>query len=221
MENDFIVSEMNSYLHTATTVLSDWLGKILPKTSKDWWEDSVLGNLTNRQWELAKENHYSELSDFDLAALLGIADKSWYAMRNVIFLPNRERECIREMKRVRNNWAHLSAALPGKDAILKDLATLHDFFEQRGCEDRILEELEQFLKTVKSPIAGFESSPRERIVDVEAKKGPKAKPENDIPEMSLVYLIGNPEVRGMVKSVSDFGDTKKYEVFVNGDIKTF
>ena len=27
----------------------------------------------------------------------------------------RERECIRDMMRVRNNWAHVSAMLPGKD----------------------------------------------------------------------------------------------------------
>lgn len=42
-------------------------------------------------------------------------------MREVAYLPTKERECIRDMMRVRNNWAHCSAVLPGKDTIIADL----------------------------------------------------------------------------------------------------
>lgn len=55
-----------------------------------------------------------------LASLLRIADKSWYTMWEIANLPSREREGIRDMMRVRNNWAHCSAVLPGKDTIIKD-----------------------------------------------------------------------------------------------------
>lgn len=67
---------------------------------------------------MAIERDFTELGQFDLATLLRISDKSWYAMHNVVFIPTRERECIRDMTRVRNNWAHVSAMLTGKDAIL-------------------------------------------------------------------------------------------------------
>ena len=146
MDNDQIVSRMNTYLHTSANVLADWLGCLLPRASDDWWEECILDKLSYNQREMAIERGFTELGQFDLAALLRLADKSWYAMRNVTFLPTRERECVRDMMRVRNNWAHVSAMLPGKDAILADLATLHDFFEQRGCEDSLLNEIDRMIE---------------------------------------------------------------------------
>ena len=87
MDNDQIVSRMNSYLHTSANVLADWLGSLLPRASDDWWEECVLDKLSYNQREMAIERGFTELGQFDLAALLRIADKSWYAMRNVTFLP--------------------------------------------------------------------------------------------------------------------------------------
>jgi hypothetical protein len=87
MDNDQIVSRMNLYLHTSANVLADWLGSLLPRASDDWWEECVLDKLSYNQREMAIERGFTELGQFDLAALLRIADKSWYAMRNVAFLP--------------------------------------------------------------------------------------------------------------------------------------
>lgn len=222
MDNDQIVSRMNTYLHTSSNVLAEWLGKLLPRTSDDWWEDCVMAKLSYNQAEMARERGFTELGQFDLAALLRIADKSWYEMRNVAFLPTRERECIRDMMRVRNNWAHVSAMLPGKDVILADLATLHDFFEQRECEDSLVNEVDRMIEEVKSPsTVDFSSFVQEESVQSVEDIEPKVADENEITEKSLVYLIGNPDVRGIVMSITDLGDTKKYDVFVDGNFKTF
>ena len=40
-------------------------------------------------------------------------------------------------------------------------------------------------------------------------------------EKSLVYIVGSPETRGMVFSVTSVGGTHKYEVFVEGSLKTY
>ena len=222
MYNDQIVSRMNTYLHTAANVLADWLGELLPRTSDYWWEDCVMAKLSYNQAEMARERGFTELGQFDLAALLRIADKSWYEMRNVAFLPTRERECIRDMMRVRNNWAHVSAMLPGKDAILADLATLHIFFEQRECEDSLVNEVDRMIEEVKSPsTVDFSSFAQEEQVQPVNDIEPEVVDENEITEKSLVYLIGNPKVRGIVMSIKDLGDTKKYDVFVDGKFKTF
>lgn len=222
MDNDQIVSRMNTYLHTSSNVLAEWLGKLLPRTSDDWWEDCVMAKLSYNQAEMARDRGFTELGQFDLAALLRIADKSWYEMRNVAFLPTRERECIRDMMRVRNNWAHVSAMLPGKDAVLADLATLHDFFEQRECEDSLVNEVDRMIEEVKSPsTVDFSSFVQEESVQSVEDIEPKVADENEITEKSLVYLIGNPDVRGIVMSITDLGDTKKYDVFVDGNFKTF
>lgn len=220
MDNDQIVSRMNTYLHTSATLMEDWLGKLLPRTSDNWWEECVIEKLSYNQRETALTRGFTQLGDFDLAALLRIADKAWYAMRSVAFLPTRERECIRDMMRVRNNWAHCSATLPGKDVIIADLFTLHQFFEQMECDDSLVGEVDLMIEEVKSPsTVDFSTiSNTEEDASVEQEE---VVDENDIVEKSLVYLIGDPSVKGIVMSITDLGDTKKYDVFVDGSFKTY
>ena len=55
MDNDQIVSRMNSYLHTSANVLAEWLGSLLPRASDDWWEECVLDKLSYNQREMAIE----------------------------------------------------------------------------------------------------------------------------------------------------------------------
>ena len=219
MDGNHIVSSMNTNLHIAANVLVEWLGNMLSRASENWWNECVIDNLSYNQRETARANGFTKLEDFDLAALLRIADKSWYTMRRVAFLPTRERECIRDMMRVRNNWAHCGANIPGKDTILQDLNTLHDFFEQRECDEQVINEIERLMAEVKSPsTVDFEAlvQPEETIgTPLENISG------NEIHEKGLVYLIGDPSVRGVVMSISNLDDTKKYEVFVNGNFKTY
>lgn len=222
MDNDRIVSRMNAYLHTSANVLAEWLGKLLPRVSENWWEECVLDKLSYNQRETARVRGFITLGEFDLAALLRIADKSWYAMRNVRFLPTRERECIRDMMRVRNNWAHVGAMLPGKDTILADLATLHDFFEQRDCADSLINEIDRMIEEVKLPsTVDFPAFSQEKQEVKTNETNSVAVDESDITEKSLVYLVGSPDVRGIVMSITDLGDTKKYDVFVDGKFRTF
>ena len=43
----------------------------------------------------------------------------------------------------------------------------------------------------------------------------------EIQEKDRVFLTGSPDTKGMVFSVTDIGGTKRYEVFVEGEVKTF
>ena len=219
MNSNLIISHINALLHDAANILVNWLGELLPKACKTWWEDCVIDNLNYNQQETAKAKGFTKLEDFDLAALLRIADRSWYTLRQVAYLPTKERECIKDMMRVRNNWAHCSANLPGKDAIIQDLNTLHDFFEQRGCDEKLLGEIEHLIEDVKSPSSvDFEELTKTEKPIEEPQKPAK---ENEIHEKGLVYLIGTPDVLGIVLSIKDLGNTKKYDVFINGNINTY
>ena len=94
MDSIEIVSNINALLHEISGSLEKWLGDILPRVTDSWWEDCVLTSLSYSQREIAQKKNFSRLSDFDLAALLRIANKSWYDMRTVSYLPNNERECM-------------------------------------------------------------------------------------------------------------------------------
>ncbi len=210
-----IISKMNDYLYKAAKSLALWLGDMLPKSGEDWWDECVIGNLKFNQRELALRNKYSKLADFDLAALLRIADKSWYTMRGYAFLPISERECLRDVMGVRNNWAHCSAELPGKDMILFDIKTLSRFFLQMGCDDYVMA-LDEFYREVESPVSAMSA-----VTLKEPKREEKQASAGSILEKSLVYIVGSPDIKGMVFSVSALGNTKKYEVFVDGSLKTY
>lgn len=218
-----IISEMNSYLHKAAICLSSWLIEMLPKTGEDWWEECVLSNLSYNQREIAEQKGITRLDEFDLAALIRIADKSWYTMRGYAFLPTSDRDVIRDMYGVRNNWAHCAAEIPGKDTILANIDTLIRFFQQFN-QDSLIPDLYDFKKIVERP----------DIYQVEKTDtfGTEPKSNNDnqqkhinatgaINEKSFVYIIGHPETKGMVFSIETVGGTNKYSVFVDGSLKTY
>lgn len=81
MNEQVIVSKMHEYLHTSTKELCAWLAKMLPRVCEDWWQVCVIDNMSYVQRQYAEENGFAKLEDLDLAALLRVADKSWYDMR--------------------------------------------------------------------------------------------------------------------------------------------
>lgn len=218
MDDQYIVSKINEYLHQATGLLVAWLDGKLRRVSDDWWNECVLDRLSYRQREIAIEKGVKELSDFDLAAVLRIADKNWYDMRSFAYLPTSERECIRDMQSVRNNWAHCAGTLPGKDAIINDIEVLSKFFEQMEAPQADINQLEEFKKNVQNEniaaMTSVEEIEEDLIIEGEIS-------DSEIKEKDTVYLVGDPKTRGMVFSVQNIGTTTKYEVFVDGGLRTF
>lgn len=220
MDNQTIVSKMNSYLHESAAALVTWLEGILPKVDDTWWDDCVLNSLSYTQREIAITKAFSKLSDFNLAALLRIANKSWYDMRTVAYLPSSEREVIREMMTVRNNWAHCSAELPGKDVVLNDLHTISTLISQLGGDKSILKDISEFIEYVERPdsIKINVQSIKEETSSTQASS---SMSDGIIRENSLVCLVGYPEVRGVVHAIKNIGSVKKYDVFVNGKLNSY
>lgn len=220
MDNQTIVSKMNSYLHESAAALVTWLEGILPKVDDTWWDDCVLNSLSYTQREIAITKAFSKLSDFNLATLLRIANKSWYDMRTVAYLPSSEREVIREMMTVRNNWAHCSAELPGKDVVLNDLHTISTLISQLGGDKSILKDISEFIEYVERPdsIKINVQSIKEKTSSTQASS---SMSDGIIRENSLVCLVGYPEVRGVVHAIKNIGSVKKYDVFVNGKLNSY
>lgn len=226
MNEKNIVSKINSYLHTATKDLAGWLNKMLPRVTEDWWPECVTSNLSYAQRRFAEENRYTQLDQFDLAALLRIADKSWYNMRSIAYLPYSDRQSLRDMMKVRNNWAHCAGVLPDKDVVIHDLETILNFFESIIITNIYTKELQEFIKEVGA--LDFASLAVDET-PIESEKTDNAPPVSSVPaadisdikEKDRVFLTGDPDTKGMVFSISKVNGVAKYEVFVDGDIKTF
>ncbi|MBP3856863.1 MAG: DEAD/DEAH box helicase family protein [Ruminiclostridium sp.] len=217
MNEQTIVSKIHEYLHIATKELCTWLSNMLPRVGEDWWQTCVMDNLSVIQRQFAEENGYSKLDDLDLAALLRVTDKSWYDMRSFAYLPTRERQCVRDMMKVRNNWAHLSVAITDKDIVLRDLDIILSFFEGIMVTNKYT----QGINELKHDIENTDFS---AVFNKENDNFQAQEPSivsDDIHERDKVYLTGSPDTIGMVFSISDVSGTKKYEVFVDGETKTF
>lgn len=222
MDAQKIITSMNSFLHGAAVSLVDWLNRMLPRVTKSWWEDCVLRSLSYTQHELAVSKGFSKLSDFDLAALLRITDKSWYDMRTTgVYLPTKEREVVREMMAVRNNWAHCSTELPGKDTILHDLNTLSTFVGQIGGSQDLCNEIEKFILFIEQPDSVPISSYETESVKTEETITSGKVDQNEIRVNSMVYLVGSPETKGIVVSVKQRGSVTQYDVFVNNNLRQY
>lgn len=219
MNERTVVSKVNGYLHAATKELCDWLEKMLPRVTDEWWHECVLNNLSYAQRDLAENNGSTRLDQLDLAALLRVADKSWYSMRSFAYLPTSQRECVRSMVKVRNNWAHCAGSIPDKDMVIRDLEVILNFFETVIITNLYTEDITAFKKEVEQTDFSdvFETPVLPSAISMEA--GPADA--NEIREKDKVYLIGEPQTKGMVFSVSEVDGVKKYEVFVDGDFRTF
>ena len=136
MGDQAIVRAMTGFLHTATVALAAWLGELLPKVqlrgSEGWWKALVEDRLTEPQRRIAQQHGVRTLEDLDLAALLRVADKNWYGLCGVRQLDRGLLDAIRELQGVRNNWAHCSGALPGREAVLGDLERVGLLFRLLG-----------------------------------------------------------------------------------------
>lgn len=221
MDTQMIISSMNFFLHEASKTMLNWLNTLLSMVTDNWWDECVKTSLTFTQHEIAIEKGYSKLSDFDLAALLRIANKSWYNLQTVMFLPSHERETVRKMISVRNNWAHCITELPGKDVILQDLNTLLAFTEQFDGGKDTCDKINRFIDFIEQPDSlNLEHSHIESNDSGEADVT-TTKSTASIHENSLVYLVSDPKINGVVMSLKNLGDITQYNVFVNNEIKQY
>ena len=219
MDEQYIVNKMNAYLHQSTELLALWLEEKLYKVSDDWWNVCVLDKLSCHQRKTAIEKGFKKILNFDLPTILKIADKNWYDMRNVANLSTSERECIKDLQGVRNNWVHCSGSLSGKDVIVHDIEVIIRFFEQMEVSQNDIFQLEEFKENVeKENIAAifYQEERADKITDTQVDDG-----SVEIQEKDMVYLVGTPKTIGMVRSVQNIGNITKYKVFVGDKLETF
>lgn len=214
LDNERIISEMHICLHECAEVLCSFLNLYLHRIRSDWWEECVYQKLTDNQKDIADQKGISKLEDFDLAALLRIAIGNWYSLRQFAYLPNYDKNTWFDLIRVRNNWAHSGTELPGKDAVISDFEIVERFLTQRNAPTAS-------INKVKSIISSIENVSIEETRQRDEQPVSAEPTQNDIKEKDLILIQGEPGKSGVVISISEVAGTKKYDVFVDGGIRSF
>lgn len=174
---DDMADLLASYRRRAARLLADRLKVYLDQIAgNQWWDKCVATSLTNDQMMVAQYNHYRELEDFDLAALVRIAKCNWNTISNRCQVnPEGERILI-ALGTIRNKGAHESAKAPALSYIRASMETLVEFFEAFGAEPSLLDQATQYLNTLKS-YSGGEEQDDEGLMVIE-----------DNTEMTIKYL---------------------------------
>ena len=84
MNNEKIISNMNTFIFRLNEQLGKWLAEKLPKITENWWQELVLDNLSTLQKDTFQNNDILDLKGLDLAALLRVVDRNWFVITILI-----------------------------------------------------------------------------------------------------------------------------------------
>jgi len=214
MNQSIIISKMNEFMLELNAVIGEWLQSKLPEITPNWWDDLVINNLSDSQYEQVKKNEIHELKEFDLEALLRILDRNWFIIATSFFVDNKERVNIHKMQETRNAWALIIQNDISKEKIIDDLETIKELFELFGASIQVIRELEHFIIDVSADnnIKNNQfNSVDEKPVEVEQSTN------QDITVGKPVCLVSDESIVGAVTEING----NKYTVLLGGEFKNF
>ena len=209
---------LNSLLQKVTAVLAQYLGRILPLLSDNWWKDAVVGNLSFAQKRRIEQKGTVSLSSLDLAALLRVLDQNWYHISTKLNLTKEDRHFVKEMQTIRNRWAHAGSEEFSLDDVYRDMDTLQRFATVIEAEDAFIQEistaktalLERRLTSIpKAPSNEDQATPDKETQTTEFEPG------------QIVFLKSNPKIKGAVISIIPGKPENRYNVFIDGETQIF
>ena len=209
---------INGLLHETTASLAEYLNKILPELSENWWRDKALNVLSFKQQQRVEQQGIDSLSSLDLAALLRVLDQNWYQISIKMNLSSDARHFAKEMQTIRNRWAHASSEGFADEDVYRDLDTLQRFGIVIEANDGLI----QKIRSAKKSLLPREkiSSPKEKI-KVDRITQAKEPVEIEFNAGQIVFLKSNPDTRGAIVSVTQGKPENRYQVFINGETQTF
>lgn len=196
--------------------LARFLGSALPPLFTDWWNDGVVNALSFQQRRRVKELKTYSLKSLDLAALLKVFDQNWYQISSSLDLSSESRHFVKEMRMVRNRWAHVGSDGVSADDVYRDLDTMQRFSE-------IINSDETFIRE----ILAAKDSARNKIPEYSKKYLDKSSGNKEIGNGydfqpgQIVALKTNPSIRGAVVSVIPGKPEDRIVVFLQSGTQTY
>lgn len=216
MNDNYIISKMNEYMHLLSGKIADWLSHKLPKLTDEWWDELVIRNLSMMQRDQVLQRGIKDLQGLDLSALLRVFDRNWYIITGSFYINSRERSNLKDMFEVRNTWAHISNESLSKEKVIHDVNIIISLMQALDAKTDETREMEIFVLDVD------EDKDIQPTINVAKSTSPVAPVEvieesTDIKMGDLVTLSSDSNSVGAVVNV--VGDT--YYVLMGNAIQTF
>lgn len=156
-------AEIRAVLHGLGDDLAKWLhSQLLRHAGRNWWEHHVCTMVAERDQGRIADGEWKELTDLDLAALLGLLQRNFKFLSSKRALPKDARDRIRAMKEVRNRCeGHWPLKGIPVDEVELHLATMRDFSSLLGGGKARSEQIDRAVDSLKGFRSGGETSPAE------------------------------------------------------------
>ncbi len=213
MTDSYIISKMNEFMFRLTGQMAGWLTKKLPRLTDRWWDDLVLNNLSTMQRTQVENAGITTIEGLDLAAILRIYDRNWFVITSSYFINNKDRQHIRDMKEVRNTWAHISTQEISKEKVVRDVNTIIELMCAFDASSADIRDMEGFIFDIEEDKEIQKEIQKKAIV----KAVIKSAETGEIAVGSMITLVSDSSVVGAVVGIS--GD--KYSVLVGSEVKDF
>ncbi len=204
--------QVPSVLLQAARAVRRFLDDVLPTFSSSWWAELVVANLSFQQRRAVETRRISALSGLDLAALLRVLDANWHSVADKLVLPSESRHYLKEMRTVRDRWAHAAAADFSEDDVYRDLDTLQRFLVSINADEELLSEVKRLKGASLVAVGG---------PTVSASEAPMPLPPTAFTVGQVISLKSNPTTTGAVVGVYPGQPEARYSVFQNGAVATF
>lgn len=213
MTDSYIISKMNEFMFRLTGQMGGWLTNKLPRLTDRWWDDLVLNNLSTLQRTQVENTGIATIEGLDLAAILRIYDRNWFVITSSYFINNKDRQHIRDMKEVRNTWAHISTQEISKEKVVRDVNTIIELMCAFDASSADIRDMEGFIFDIEEDKEIQKEIPKKAIV----KAVNESVETGEIAVGSMITLVSDSSVVGAVVGIS--GD--KYSVLVGSEVKSF
>ena len=213
MTDSYIISKMNEFMFRLTGQMGGWLTNKLPKLTDRWWDDLVLNNLSTLQRTQVENTGIATIEGLDLAAILRIYDRNWFVITSSYFINNKDRQHIRDMKEVRNTWAHISTQEISKEKVVRDVNIIIELMCAFDASSADIRDMEGFIFDIEEDKEIQKEIPKKAIV----KAVNESAETGEIAVGSMITLVSDSSVVGAVVGIS--GD--KYSVLVGSEVKSF
>lgn len=198
-------------LQRAAAALCGLLDQTLPSVSDRWWDSLVLPNLSFQQQRAVDARGITKLSGLDLAALLRVLDSNWHELSEKLGLTSEDRHFLKELRTVRDRWAHSSVEEFDAQDIHRDLDTLQRFLTAIEADAPLLGDVKQAKE------ATLTIGPAAQA----AGAGNNPDPGTTYQVGQIVSLKSDPGCTGAITGVHPSPPETRYSVFGGGSVKTY
>ena len=229
MEQKNMVSAVDEQLRAVVFPLTDFLKKYLPATSQNWWQEAVIPSLTPAQQYRLQRSSSPSLEELDLAALLRVLDNNWYFLNDPAGLDKKDRVFVKEMREVRNRWAHLDTTPLTFDETFRTLDTIDHLARIIKADNVCIEGIKKAKEALRRVPCNTPIRPAEESVPALSQESSPQLPQTETASQipcksvfspgSMVEVIADSGTLGCVRAVRPGIKEDSIEVVINGKIK--